>query len=142
MAMSPVLIRAIGRTHRALYKLTRGTIGASLAGKPMLLLTTTGRKTGMLRTTPLQYLKDGDNLVVVASNGGNPSHPGWWFNLEDNPAAEAQVGKQQQRVRAETALGEERNRLWALIVDAYPEYDKYQKETERTIPVVMLQPRE
>lgn len=142
MAMSPVLIKAIGRTHLALYKLTRGMIGASLAGKPMLLLTTTGRKTGVLRTTPLQYLKDGENLVIVASNGGNPSNPGWWFNLTATPEAEAQVGRQKQRVRAETAQGEERDRLWALLVDVYPEYDGYQKETERTIPVVILHPEE
>ncbi len=142
MAMRPFLIKAIGKTHLALYKLTRGTIGASLGGKPMLLLTTTGKKTGMLRTTPLQYLRDGENLVIVASNGGNPSNPGWWFNLDATPEAEAQVGKHKQRVRAETAQGEERERLWALLVDVYPEYAGYQKETERAIPVVILQPRE
>ena len=141
MTMSRTLMKAIGKTHLRLYRLTRGMIGASLAGKPMLLLTSTGRKTGTPRTTPLQYLKDGENLVIVASNGGNPSNPAWWFNLDAAPEAEAQIGKQKRRVRAETVLGEERERLWALLVDVYPEYDGYQKETERTIPVVMLQPR-
>ena len=107
----------------------------------MLLLTTTGRKTGTPRTTPLQYLRDGENLVVVASNGGNTNNPGWWFNLNATPEVEAQVGATRQRLTAEMAQGEDRGRLWALLVDAYPEYDGYQKDTERTIPVVMLRPR-
>ena len=131
-------MKAIGRIHRTLYKLTRGMIGASLAGKPMLLLTTTGRKTGSPRTTPLQYLKDGENLVVVASNGGNSQHPAWWFNLEEHPEAEAQVGGNKRQVRAETVQGEERSRLWALLVKAYPGYEEYQQGTQRTIPVVVL----
>ena len=140
MAMNPVLMRAIGRIHRALYRLTAGALGGRLAGRPMLLLTTTGRKTGKSRTTPLQYLEDGENMVIVASNGGNPRHPAWWFNLESNPEAEAQVGKVTRRVRAETASEEERGRLWPLLVETTPAYAEYQKGTERTIPVVILRP--
>ncbi len=142
MAMNPVLMKTIGRIHRALYRLTAGALGSKLAGKPMLLLTTIGRKTGKSRTTPLQYLEDGENLVIVASNGGNPRHPAWWFNLERNPEAEAQVGKVTRRVRAETASEEERSRLWPLLVETYPGYEEYQKGTERTIPVVILRPEE
>lgn len=140
MSMNPVLIRAIGRIHRTLYRLTAGALGGKLAGKPMLLLTTTGRKTGKSRTTPLQYLEDGENMVVVASNGGNPRHPAWWFNLERHPEAEVQVGKVTRRVRAETASAEERSRLWPLLVETTPGYAEYQKGTERTIPVVILRP--
>ncbi len=140
MAMNPVLIRAIGRIHGALYKLTAGALGGRLAGKPMLLLTTTGRKTGKSRTTPLQYLEDGQNMVIVASNGGNPRHPALWHNLESHPEAEAQVGKVTRRVRAETASAEERSRLWPLLVETTPAYEEYQKGTERTIPVVILRP--
>ncbi len=140
MSMNPVLMKAIGRIHRALYRLTRGALGGRLAGKPMLLLTTTGRKTGKSRTTPLQYLEDGENMVVVASNGGNPRHPAWWFNLERHPEAEVQVGKVTRRVRAETASAEERSRLWPLLVETTPGYAEYQKGTERTIPVVILRP--
>jgi deazaflavin-dependent oxidoreductase (nitroreductase family) len=140
MPMNPVLMKAIGRIHRALYRLTAGAIGGSLAGRPMLLLTTTGRKTGKSRTTPLQYSEDGENMVVVASNGGNPRHPAWWFNLEGNPEAEVQVRKIKKRVKAETANEEERSRLWPLLVETYPGYEEYQKSTERTIPVVILRP--
>ena len=140
MSMNLVLMKAIGRIHRALYRLTAGALGGKLAGKPMLLLTTTGRKTGKARTTPLQYLEDGENLVVVASNGGNPRHPAWWFNLKRNPEAKAQIGKVTRRVRAETASEEERSRLWPLLVETTPGYAEYQKGTERTIPVVILRP--
>ena len=138
--MNPVLMKAIGRIHRALYRLTAGALGGRLAGRPMLLLTTTGRKTGKSRTTPLQYLEDGENMVIVASNGGNPRHPAWWFNLERNPEAEVQVGKVTRRVRAETASEGERSRLWPLLVETTPAYEGYQNGTERTIPVVILRP--
>ena len=142
MAMNPVLMKAIGRIHLALYRLTGGALGSRLAGRPMLLLRTTGRKTGKLRTTPLQYLEDGENMVVVASNGGNPRHPAWWFNLDKTPEAEAQVGKVTRRVRAETASEEERSRLWPLLVETYGGYQDYQEGVERTIPVVILRPEE
>ncbi len=104
----------------------------------MLLLTTTGRKSGKPRTTPLQYMKDGENLVVVASNGGNVRHPAWLFNIDANAGATVQVGKETKRVRAETADKEERSRLWPLLLEAYAGYQDYEDETERTIPVVIL----
>jgi len=140
MAMNPMLMHTFAMIHRGLYKLTGGSLGANLGGWPILLLTTTGRKSGKKRATPLQYLRDGDNMVVVASNGGNKNHPAWWYNLEANPEATVQAGKSVSQVRAETANEEERARLWPLLFDAYQGYQDYEDETERTIPVVVLKP--
>ena len=140
MSMNLMLMRTIAVIHRSLYRLTGGTLGGRLAGNPMLLLTTTGRKTGKPRTTPLQYMRDGENLVVVASNGGNARHPAWWFNIGANASATVQVGKETKRVHAETANEEERSRLWPLLIAAYSGYQDYEDETERTIPVVVLRP--
>ena len=142
MAMNSTLLKVISRTHLLLYRLTAGRIGSSLAGRPMLLLTTTGRKTGKAHTTPLQYMEDGENLILVASNGGNRQHPAWWFNLRNTPEAEVQVRNSKKRVKAETANTAERSRLWPLLVETYAGYDEYQKNTERTIQVVILQPDE
>ena len=140
MAMNITLMKTIGKIHRWLYTLTGGALGGRLAGNPMLLLTTTGKKTGNQRTTPLLYLPDGEDMVVVASNGGNARHPAWWFNIEANAGATVQVGKETKRVRAETANEEDRNRLWPLLLDAYAGYQNYEDETERTIRVVILRP--
>ena len=140
MAMNPILMKTIGKIHRGLYRLSGGQIGGRLGGNPMLLLTTTGKKTAKPRTTPLQYMKDGVNMVVVASNGGNARHPAWWFNINANASATIQVGKETKRVRADTANEEERSRLWPLLLEAYAGYQDYEDETERTIPVVILRP--
>ncbi len=138
MAMNQTLMKTIGVVHSWLYRRTGGSIGAKLGGRPMVLLTTTGRKSGKPRTTPLQYMKDGEDLIVVASNGGNTRHPGWWHNIQAEPRATAQVGKTAMPVRAETANTDERARLWPLLVATYSGYQDYEDETERTIPVVIL----
>ena len=140
MAMNPVLMKTMARIHRRLYRLSGGVLGGRLGGNPMLLLTTTGSKTGKSRTTPLLYLQDGENMVVVASSGGGPRHPAWWFNIDANASATAQVGKETKRVQAETASEEERSRLWPLLLEAHAGYQDYEDETERTIPVVILRP--
>lgn len=111
-----------------------------MLGSPVLLLTTTGRKSGKPRTIPLLYLPDGENLLVVASNGGTSGHPAWWLNLEDNPEANVEVGGRTLRVRAEEAEGEERGRLWGRVVRMYGAYQQYQEKTDRRIPVVILRP--
>ena len=126
------------RIHTALYRATGGVIGARLAGIAMLLLTTKGRKTGQGRTLPLAYIPDGDDFVVVASNGGQDSDPLWWRNLQANPAGEVQVRKHVHRVRAERATGGERARLWPLLVQANPQWGRYEQATARPIPVVIL----
>ena len=141
MPVNPNLIKMMSAMHLFWYRLTGGAIGGSMGGNPMLLLTTTGRRTGRKRTTPLQYLADGENMVLAASNGGNPRHPAWWLNLEQNPEADVQVRRKTRRVKAEKASGEERERLWRLMVEMYPGYAGYQKTTEREIPVVVLRPQ-
>lgn len=124
-----------------LYERTGGRVGGRHGGAPVLLLRTTGRKTGKRRTTPLLYLADEGKLVVVASNGGSPTHPDWLLNLRSDPDVEVQVGREQRRVRARVTEGEERAALWAKAVAMYAPYDEYRRETDREIPVVALSPR-
>ena len=108
---------------------------------PVLLLTTTGRRSGKLRTTPLLFISEGDVFVVVGSNGGSDSTPAWWLNLLSDPHAEVEVGRAHTRVTARKASPEERVRLWAEFTSGYPGYTKYATKTAREIPVVMLEPR-
>ena len=111
-----------------------------MANCPVLLLTTKGRKTKKSRTVPLLYLADGDNVALVASNGGATKHPTWWLNLRSNPEAQIQINGIRQRVRAEKGSAEEKQRLWPLVTAMYPGYKRYQEITNRDIPVVILRP--
>ena len=106
---------------------------------PTLLLTTTGRKSGEPRALPLIYGEFDGIYVVIASKGGMPNHPVWFLNLEANPACELQVGGKQVSARARIAEGDERDEIWKKMVEIYPPYTDYQKATERTIPVVVLE---
>jgi deazaflavin-dependent oxidoreductase (nitroreductase family) len=133
-----LMARAITRTHVALYRWTGGRIGGRFRGGRILLLTVTGRKSGLKRTTPLMYVRDGEDLAVVASNGGMDWEPAWWLNLKANPVAEVQVGAALRRVRAEQAEPGERARLWPLVNQMYAGYDKYQRAVSREIAVVKL----
>jgi deazaflavin-dependent oxidoreductase (nitroreductase family) len=129
------------RDHLHRYVATDGADGHEWRpGVPTLLLTTRGRRSGKLRRTPLIYGRDGDAYVVVASFGGSPAHPDWYFNLSDKPEVEIQVGDEVTRARAATAEGEERERLWRQMTGIWPDYDKYQARTQRVIPVVTLEP--
>jgi deazaflavin-dependent oxidoreductase (nitroreductase family) len=134
-----VLLSLVGSLHSALYRATGGRLFAKHKQAPILLLTTKGRKTGKMRTTPLIYSRDGDNIVVVASVGGAPQNPAWFHNLEGQKA-EVQIGREKQRFKARVAEGEERERLWAQMVAIWPAYAEYQKKTKREIPVVVLEP--
>jgi len=107
---------------------------------PTLLLTTRGRRSGEPRPVPLIYGSRGAGYVVIASKGGMPEHPLWFRNLEAEPECEVQVGARTLRARARVAEGQEREELWQAMVGVYPPYDSYQKRTERTIPVVVLDP--
>lgn len=137
----PLLSRAMG-FHASIYKATRGLVGHRIPGlPPMLLLHHVGAKSGTERTSPLLYVKDGQNLVIVASKGGFPKHPAWFHNLNENPETTVQVGSQRRQVRARVATAIERERLWLRVVDAYGNYAAYQARTEREIPLVILEPR-
>ena len=131
----------IGRVHAALYRLTGGRVGRSAGGLSHLLLTTTGARSGLPRTVPLTYLPDGENFVLVASNGGADRHPAWWANLAKTPEATVQVGDRTLAVVAATADPAERARLWPLVTAYNPVYRTYEQLTARTIPVVVLRPR-
>ena len=111
-----------------------------MVGAPVLLLTTTGRKTGRRHTIPLLYLEDGENFVVVASNGGAPRHPAWWSNLRADPEANVEIGGRELRARAQKASPEEKEWLWPRLVAMYGAYENYQRRTDREIPVVILRP--
>jgi deazaflavin-dependent oxidoreductase (nitroreductase family) len=111
-------------------------------GVPTLLLTTTGRKSGVKRRTALIYGRDTADYVVVASKGGAQEHPAWYLNLEADPEVEIQVFDKVVPATAHTAAGAERERLWALMREVWPAYDQYQTKTDREIPVVVLTPRE
>ena len=129
-----------GEEHVRRYRETDGEEGHIWReGSTVLLLTTKGRKTGNETTTPLIYATDGDNPVIVASKGGAPEHPGWYLNLEKNPEAEVQILGDVFRVRARTAEGEERERLWEVVNEVWPHYAEYQEKTDRVLPVVVLE---
>jgi deazaflavin-dependent oxidoreductase (nitroreductase family) len=108
---------------------------------PCLLLTTTGRKSGKERTTPLIYSFQDGGYVIIASKGGAPDHPSWFLNIQDNPEVTIQVSTHEMKARAEVVDGEKRERLWEAMVKVWPDYENYQKKTDRKIPVVLLLPK-
>jgi deazaflavin-dependent oxidoreductase (nitroreductase family) len=131
-----------GQEHVRVYQETGGERGYHWRnGTTILLLTTKGRSSGRERTTPLIHREDDGRWVIVASKGGAPDHPGWFKNLEAEPEAEIQVKDEQIPVRASVAEGEERDRLWTAMTEVWPDYDEYQKKTDRQIPVVVLSRR-
>lgn len=123
-----------------LYRLTGGAIGGKMKGSPVLLLSTTGRKSGQTRTRPLVYQRDGERIVVIASFAGSDKHPAWFVNLRSTPKAVVELGRERIEVTASEAEGAERERLWAMMATAYPDYNTYLTRTSRTIPVVVLEP--
>jgi deazaflavin-dependent oxidoreductase (nitroreductase family) len=137
----PFLRRMMG-LHTIVYRVTHGVVGHRVpGGPPMLLLDHVGAKSGVKRTSPLLYLDDGPNLVIIASKGGHPRQPAWFHNLRANPETTVQVGSERRPVRARVATPDERRRLWPRAVKAYGNYAHYQRRTARQIPVVILEPR-
>jgi deazaflavin-dependent oxidoreductase (nitroreductase family) len=122
------------------YVSSGGESGHEWRGTQTLLLTTRGRKSGKLRRSALIYGEDGDRYVLVASKGGAPNHPSWYFNLTANPEVRIQVGAEEMAGKALTATGDERARLWAMMLGRWPDYAEYQKKTDREIPVVVIEP--
>ncbi len=139
----PALWRSAG-AHTFLYRRTGGRLGHSIPGVQgkMLLLDHVGAKSGTKRTSPLLYVKDGEDIVIVASKGGFPKNPAWYYNLVANPDTTVQVGSKHLPVRARVAKPEERDRLWAMAVAAYGGYRDYAARSKgREIPLVVLEPR-
>ena len=129
-----------GQEHVRRYQQTDGEEGHRWReDATVLLLTTTGRRSGNESTTPLIYDLDGDDVVVVASKGGAPRHPGWYRNLRTHPEVGVQIKGDRFRARARTAGGDERERLWRRMNRVWPHYSEYQEKTEREIPVVVLE---
>ncbi|HYB02323.1 MAG TPA: nitroreductase family deazaflavin-dependent oxidoreductase [Ktedonobacteraceae bacterium] len=138
--MFKVLLKAGVSVSVFLYRLTGGGMGGRMQSMPVLLLTTTGRKSGKKRTVPLGFLRDGTAYVIIASFGGQPRNPAWFLNLQSHPEATIQVKKRQMQVKAETANPEKRRELWARLMEVSPGYANYQKRTTREIPMVILHP--
>lgn len=137
----PALSKAMGG-HTKIYQLSRGRIGHNLGGGlQVLLLDHVGARSGQKRTSPLLYMKDGDDVFIVASKGGYQKSPAWLYNLKANPDTEVQIGSEHRRVHARVANPEERKRLWPEAVRVYPSYQQYQDRTEREIPIVILKKR-
>jgi F420H(2)-dependent quinone reductase len=137
----PVLGRIMDG-HAWIYRASNGLIGHRIPGLPtMLLLDHVGAKSGVRRTSPLLYVEDGDDVVIVASKGGYPKHPAWFHNLRANPDTTVQLGRERRSVRARVATPAERERLWPKVVAAYRDYDRYQQRTDRQIPLVVLERR-
>jgi deazaflavin-dependent oxidoreductase (nitroreductase family) len=137
----PLIFRLMGG-HTFIYRKSGGRIGQRLPGLPqMLLLDHVGAKSGVQRTAPLVYAEDGEDLILIASKGGYPKNPAWYYNLRANPDTTVQVGRETRSVHARDARPEERDRLWNKAVEVYSGYEDYQRRTERQIPVIVLEPR-
>jgi deazaflavin-dependent oxidoreductase (nitroreductase family) len=128
-----------GAEHVRRYRETDGDVGHDWRGTQTLLLTTTGRRSGESRTTPLIYGRSGDDYLIVASKGGSPEPPAWYRNLEQTPEVELQVRGDRFKARARTATPEEKPEMWREMTGHWPAYDDYQGSTDREIPVVVLE---
>ena len=133
---------AMTRLHARILRRTRGRIGGTLDGAPLLVLHSTGAKSGERRQSPTVYLPDGDNLVIVASIGGNPKNPAWYHNLRAHPDdVEVDVRGKRRPVRARQASRDEAEQLWPRLLESYPPFRTYMTRTEREFPVMILEPR-
>ena len=134
----PGLMKRMGNWHVRLYRWTGGILGGRMDGLDMLLLTTRGRKSGLERTVPLPYFRDGDRYLLIASYGGNARNPAWLDNLAVDADVTVQVGFRRRKARAVVATGAERERLWTEVTAMFPRYLAYQQKTAREIPVVVV----
>jgi deazaflavin-dependent oxidoreductase (nitroreductase family) len=134
-------LRLVGKLNAPIYRLSGGRVGGKLGKAPILLLTTTGRKSGQPRTAPVLYLADGDRFVVINTNAGNAKTPAWSLNLRADPEAEVEVGRNQVKVRARIAEGEEREDLWRRHMQQYEGWDYYESKLDREPTVFVLESR-
>lgn len=133
-------LRWTGKLNVPVYRLSGGRIGGTVGRAPLLLLTTTGRRSGERRTAPVVYLADGERLVLIDTNAGNERLPAWSLNLAANPEATVELGRQRRRVRARVAEGDERAELWARHIDQFAGFDFYVTRLQRTPSVWILEP--
>jgi deazaflavin-dependent oxidoreductase (nitroreductase family) len=141
MSMPAWALRAAGKANVPLYRLSRGRIGGKVGKAPVLLLTSTGRRSGQQRTAPVLFMKDGANVIVIGSNAGHANEPGWSFNLKANPEAAVEIRGDRRTVRARVADGEERERLWKAMNMEYEGFEDYEAKTSRDIALFVLEPR-
>ena len=134
-------LRLIGKLNVPLYRLSGGRLGGTIAGGPVLLLTTTGRKSGEPRTAPILYLARGEAMILIDTNGGNEKLPGWSYNLKAKPEGEVEIGRRRFPVSARVAEGAEREELWRACNDQYSGFDEYIEWIDRTPSVWVLEPR-
>jgi len=139
--LKPRTIRLIGRLHAWVWKLTGGKLGNAFGRGPFMMLTTRGRITGRERTTPVLYLQDGADLIVVASFGGNDMYPAWFLNLERCPEAEVIINGERRRLLATRVSPEEKRLIWPRLIEMYPNFAIYQQRTRREIPLLRLSDR-
>ena len=127
------------RKQAELFESTNGAEGGTLMGRPIILLTTLGAKSGKIRKTPLMRVEHAGEYLVVASKGGADTQPGWYLNLQADPEVGVQIRDDRFTARARTATEDERPELWRIMTAAWPAYDEYQEKTDRQIPVVVLE---
>ncbi len=140
MAFSDFAVMLVDRTMTWLYEKSDGRLGSRLGHMGMLVLHTIGRKSGVQRSHTLQYLPDGNNYIVVASNNGQDHHPGWYHNILSNPHVRIQIGRKHLDAQATVAGAEEYAQLWPRLIAQNPPWEAYAKRTKRKIPVVILHP--
>ena len=139
---SDALLKTMNAIHRTVYRATGGRVLGKVAGMLALDLHTVGRKSGQPRSSMLTSpLQNGDEIVIVASRGGDPTHPAWYHNLQANPDVEVTIGGKRKPMRARVATAEERAELWPKVTSKYKGYAGYQTKTTREIPLVILSPR-
>jgi deazaflavin-dependent oxidoreductase (nitroreductase family) len=139
--LKDTIVKPLSHFHAAVYRASGGRVGRTGFGMPVVILTTTGRKTGKSRTTTLTSpIQDGDKVVLVASYGGDDRNPMWFLNLRDNPKVELTIHGTSRPMTAHVATVEEKKELWPRVVEAYKGYAQYQTKTDRDIPLVILEP--
>jgi len=141
MGIGDLGLKTVGKLNVPIYRATRGRLLGKVGRAPVLLLTTTGRRSGQRRTAPVLYMQDGERLVVIGSNAGNARTPAWSLNLQANPDAEVEIGGKRRLVTARVAEGAEREDLWKRVNEAYAGFDDYAERTTRDIAVFVLAPR-
>jgi deazaflavin-dependent oxidoreductase (nitroreductase family) len=138
--LKDVTARSVSAAHEIAYRMSGGFVGGWIGGMPVLLLTTTGRRTGKQRTTPLTYFEIDGRILIVASYGGDERHPAWYLNLDADPDVVVERGSRRDQMTARTLSPSERDDIWPRITRRNPMYESYQRNTERRIPVVELVP--